>query len=813
MFSISGGNMYRRSYSENAGCRRGLFAVAAAAAAGLAPFGVLAQESTGQNQLEEIIVTATKAAAGVDVSKVPVSITAFDANMIDAVNAKDFADLAALTPGVVLTETQTFGLALTNIQIRGISSRTSEPTTGMYLDDIPFTTIGNNTNIGGSVAMPVVFDLERVEVLRGPQGTLFGSTSEGGAVRLIPNAPSLKTFSQYVRTEFASTENGAPTYEAGYAVGGPITDDKLGFRFSAWYRDAGGWIDHCQPAVGQAGCQYVIEKDANSETTSAVRGALRWKPNDRLTVEPSLSWQSLRANDPTGYEILASDPDNGVWNSDHSPDESSDDELFIPSVKLEWSLENMLLTSVTSLVERYYKFHADYTEYQDWAFFGNPYPLTGAADDFGLGYYGIDQHDVTEEFRIASAGDASSRWSWVTGVFLSDQKQYDYAHVIHPDLPALVLANYGVPIDQVLGVPFYLGEWVAFNDVHTKSQEVAVFGIVDWRINRKLILSMAGRSTHYTQHVTSFIAGPFNGGTQFFEADASGTPFTPKVALSWQATDRTMYYVNAAKGFRIGGVNPQIDNAQPACQAAKPGYIAKGLVFSHSFEPDSLWSYEAGVKTRLLDNRLSLEFSAYHIDWDNIQNPEGVAGCGFAMIFNLGTAKSNGFDLGLQALLGEHVKLNAMLGRTDARYTTTVEGLVTSGEQISGPGFAVPPWTVSVGTEFNFRIGHHDAYAWLEDVYHAENDGRFNSQTPADVATYNPLLPVNPATNLVNVRLGMRLRIVDASTFVNNVTDEHPVLGVGDAFYPDPRLTATTWRPRTIGVTATFRLSRQAFTD
>ena len=194
MFSISGGNMYRRSYSENdAGCRHGLFAVAVAVAVtatGLAPGDVLAQESTGQNQLEEIIVTATKAAAGVDVSKVPVSITAFDANMIDAVNAKDFADLAALTPGVVLTETQTFGLALTNIQIRGISSRTSEPTTGMYLDDIPFTTIGNNTNIGGSVAMPVVFDLERVEVLRGPQGTLYGFNTAGGAVNFISKKPT-----------------------------------------------------------------------------------------------------------------------------------------------------------------------------------------------------------------------------------------------------------------------------------------------------------------------------------------------------------------------------------------------------------------------------------------------------------------------------------------------------------------------------------------------------------------------------------------------------------------------------------------------
>jgi outer membrane receptor protein involved in Fe transport len=650
----------------------------------------------------------------------------------------------------------------------------------------------------------VVFDLERVEILRGPQGTLFGSTSEGGAVRFIPNAPSLNEYSHYTRAEASSTAHGDPSYEAGYAVGGPINEDKLGFRFSAWYREAGGWIDHCQPAVRQAGCLFVIEGDANSETTAAVRGALLWKPNDRLTVEPSVSMQSLRSHDPTGYEVLASDPDQHVWNSDHSTDERSDDPLTIASVKLEWAFDNVLATSVTSLVKRNYKFHADYTQFQDFAFFGNPYPLTGLPDDFGLGDYGINQHDLTEEFRVASS-KGSSRWNWVAGIFLSNQKQYDFAHVIHPNLPDLVLANYGVPIDQVLGVPFYLGKWVAFNDVNTRSKEVALFGNVDFQITDKLRLTMAGRSTHYTQHVTSFIAGPFNGGTQFFESDATGNPFTPKVSLSFQATDRTMYYATAAKGFRIGGVNPQIDNAQPACQAAKPGYIAKGLVFSHSFEPDSLWSYEVGAKTRLLDNRLSLEASAFHIDWKNIQNPEGVTGCGFSMIFNLGTAKANGFDLGLQALLGDHVKLDATVGRTNARYTSTVAGLVTAGEQITGPGAAVPPWTATVGAEFDFQVGKRDAYAWLQDVYHSRNDGRFNSQTPEDVATYNPMLAVNPQTRMLNFRVGMRLRAVDASLFINNAGDEHPVLTMGNSAAKDPRVTAVTWRPRTIGINATFR--------
>jgi outer membrane receptor protein involved in Fe transport len=779
-------------------------AVAPMIVAGLAPRAALGQPPSGQNQLEEIVVTATKQAAGQDVSKVPISITAFDGDTIDTIGAKDIGALTAITPGVVLTNTQTFGLSVTNIQIRGVSSRTSEPTTGMYLGDTPFTTIGNNTNIGGSVAMPVVFDLERVEVLRGPQGTLFGSTSEGGAIRLIPKAPSLTETTRYARLEGNSTSHGDDGYDVGYAMGGPIKEGKLGYRFSTWYREDGGWIDHCQPAVRVPGCLFVIEKNANSTTTRAARFALLWAPNDTLTIEPSFQYQSVRNNDPTGYELQPSNPSQHVWNSDHSTDERANDPIGTASVKLEWQLENLVATSVTSYNNRRYKFHADYTQFQDMAFFGNPYPLTGLPDDYGLGDYGIYQHDLYEEFRVASA-KTDSRWTWVAGVFLSSQKQYDYAHVVHPNLPDLVLANFGVPISQVLGSDPYLGQWVAFNDVNTKSEEIALFGNVDFDITEKLKLTMAGRTTSYDQHITSFIAGPFNGGAQFFESDASGSPFTPKVSLSYQANDNTMYYVTAAKGFRIGGVNPQIDNAQPGCQAAKPGYIARGIKFDHQFQPDSLWSYEIGTKMRLLDNRLSIDASAYHIDWKDIQNNLGITGCGFSMIFNLGTASANGFDVGLQALVGDHVKLDANLGRTNARYTTTISGLVTEGEQVSGPGAAVPPWTSTFGAEFNFRVGRRDAYAWVQHVYHSFNDGRFGSQTPEDAATYNPLLPVNPQTRMVNLKVGLRLDKVDASLFVNNATDEHPLLAVGTSNARDLRLIGTTWRPRTIGINATFR--------
>ena len=206
----------------------------------------------------------------------------------------------------------------------------------------------------------------------------------------------------------------------------------------------------------QPGCLYVIEKQRELETRRLPRrAAFLFKPNDRLTVEPSVPMQSVRSHDPTGYELLASDPERAIWNSDHSTDERANDPITTASVKLEWQLDRPLGDVRDFLDPRNYKFHADYTQFQDMAFFGNPYPLTGLPDDFGLGDYGINQHDLTEEFRVASA-KTGSRWNWVAGIFLSNQKQYDFAHVIHPNLPDLVLSSFGVPIDQVLGFRPYL---------------------------------------------------------------------------------------------------------------------------------------------------------------------------------------------------------------------------------------------------------------------------------------------------------------------------------------------------------------------
>ncbi len=225
-----------------------------------------------------MVVTATKEAQGVNVSKVSASIAAVGQKDMDTAGIKSPQDLFVRTPGVNFTRQAAFGTGFTSIAIRGIQSRTSQPTTGIYVDDTPLYSFGNNTNLGGSNAYPIIFDLARVEILRGPQGTLFGSGSEGGTVRFITNEPSTSAFSSYSRAEVSGTEGGGANYEGGAAVGGPLVMDKLGFRFSADFRHDSGWVDHCVPAVGMPGCASVAEKDANTIDTTVVRGALLWRP-------------------------------------------------------------------------------------------------------------------------------------------------------------------------------------------------------------------------------------------------------------------------------------------------------------------------------------------------------------------------------------------------------------------------------------------------------------------------------------------------------------------------------------------------------
>ena len=262
------------------------------------------------------------------------------------------------------------------------------------------------------------------------------------------------------------------------------------------------------------------------------------------------------------------------------------------------------------------------------------------------------------------------------------------------------------------------------------------------------------------------------------------------------------------KGYRVGGVNPQTNNAQQACQNALATFGLTGKLLQ-TYDPDSLWSYEIGAKNRFLDNRLELQASAYHIKWSDIQQSAQITNCGFAAVFNLGTAVSNGFDVSLRAQVTDSFKVGLQAAYTDAHYTSSEGKIVSNRDVIGGPaistGAAVPPWTATGSAEYSFSIFDKTGFVWAQDAWHGVNDGPFSTHEQANIIVFDPDLVPDRATNVVSFRTGLRLANLDVSLFVDNVTNTHPQLSLQHTNPGDPRFQAVTLRPRTAGITVTMR--------
>src|ERR1700680_3935770 len=315
----------RRIHSTRSLLRAATAAVPYAALALLAgaPGASRAQEQTQGSEatgapLQEVIVTATRREESL--SRVPISVTALTQEGLDDRGVKDFSEVARFTPGVNFDNSGT-----NNISIRGISGTGGAGTTGIYLDDTPIQMRALAFN--PDEALPKSFDIDRVEVLRGPQGTLFGAGSEGGTVRYITTQPSLTKTSIYSRAELSSTQGGDPSYEAGVAAGGPIIDGTFGARATIWFRDDGGYIDRINP-ISHA----LEEKNANYDHTVLVRLAALWAASERWSVTPSVYYQNRYRNDVESYWPIYSDPSRDRYVSANPTRRDSPDTFWLPGI-------------------------------------------------------------------------------------------------------------------------------------------------------------------------------------------------------------------------------------------------------------------------------------------------------------------------------------------------------------------------------------------------------------------------------------------------------------------------------------------------
>ena len=767
--------------------------------------------------LDEVVVTATKQSR--ELSKVPISITALTQQTMDERAIKNISDIVIQTPGLDLGDQGSNGVG-DRISIRGIDSNSGFSTTGVYVDDTPIQGRNNPVNLGGT-AFPEVFDLERVEVLRGPQGTLFGAGAEGGVVRFITPTPSLVSSSMYARGEVSYTEHGSPSYEGGAAFGAPLVDGKLGLRASGWARHEGGWVDRTAWATGET------YHDVNWRDAGGARLALRFKPADAITITPSILFQSEHQNDTPDYWTALSDPSKGQFRSGYQARQQSTDHLTLADLKIEVSGSAVSFTSITSYFYRNETNVSDVTNYDIAGAMGSigpngednifPTVSTGAVvTDLFIG--ATRQNIFTQEFRLQNASsDALLRW--VGGLYFQNSRLNDTQLAPNPQLPQLFLDQQGPDAFQDY---YYTSDCVSncsglLNGIyeytgneHSRDVQTALFGNVDWLLTSRLTLT-GGLRVERTQ--SSFVAvenGPVNNGASVGGGEISATPVTPKVSVSFQQDNDTLYYASIAKGYRAGGGNSHVP---PACGI---DLDAIGLSSAPpSYDPDSTISYEVGSKQRFANGHVSANLSLFYIDWRDIQWYYFLPNCGYGIVFNLGHARSQGFDLEFNAKLTSSLLASISVGYTDAKF---LDNGVYNGTPLpvvfSGQTLGQAPWTVF--TSLEYRAGSSGFYARITDDFKSANTGKHLYEIP-DSAVYDPDLKPGPSSNQLDIRFGRNWKGLDLSVFVSNVLDAAPAqvnpqashyvgydFNSGDPV-SSPIFAYSTLRPRTFGVTATYR--------
>jgi len=776
-----------------------------------------AAESNGAS-IDEVIVTATKQAR--ELSKVPISISAYTQETMDERGIRDIGDIVAQTPGLDLGDQGSNGVG-DRISIRGIDSNSGAATTGVYIDDTPLQSRNNPVNLAGTV-FPEVFDLERVEVLRGPQGTLFGAGAEGGVVRFITPAPSLREYNIYGRAEASFTAHGDPSVEAGAAFGGPLKDGVLGVRVSGWGRRTGGWIDRVSWQTGETSSK------ANWSEAGGARAAVLWKLGDVWTATPSLLYQGSHDNDTPDYWSSLSDPQAGRLRNGYAARQQSTEHFTLPALKIEGDLGALQLTSITSFFYRTESNVSDVTNYDVAGALGavgangedNIFPtVSSGAPVLDLFVGTTTQNVFTQELRLQTT-DAGAKLRWVAGLYYQNSRLNDTQAAPNPLLETMFNEQQGGtafsdyyydPTTCVADCSGMLdGIYEYRGSEYSRDEQLALFGNVDWSVTRRLTFNAGLRVERSKSRFVAIEDGPVNNGTSVGGGAADATPVTPKVGISFQQDADTLYYGSIAKGYRPGGGNSHVP---PACSldlgniglSAAPG----------NYDADYTWSYELGTKQRAAGGRLSVNASVYYIDWRQVQWYYFLPNCGYGIVFNLGHVKSSGFDLELNARLTQHLLGSLSVGYSDAKFQDTV-ALGGAPVVFNGQTLGQAPWTVYGSLEYRFSLdGRQGYYARVTDDYKSANNGPYLYQF-ADSAVYDPNLQPGPSSNQLDVRLGRHWEGFDVSLFVANALDAAPAqvnpqathyvgydFNSGDPV-SSPIYSYATLRPRTIGITATL---------
>ena len=749
--------------------------------------GALAAGPAGSGEaLEEVVVTATRRVE--ELSKVPISIAAYTQETLEKQSVRSIEDVVRLTPGVSFSRSANGNSQTTSISIRGISSGAGTATVGVYIDETPVQI--RPDSLTSTNPYPQLFDLDRVEILRGPQGTLFGAGSEGGTIRFITPEPSLTDYSVTSRAEAGFTHNGSASYELGGAAGGPLADGVLGFRLAADYRHDGGWIDRINWNNDET-----IQPDSNFSDIKSLRAGLKWAPTARLTFSPSVYYQQTNINDATIYWEGYSDPGDTQFINGNPVRAPTRDHFTLSALKTDYEFERVSLIANTSWLDRsnanvYDASTLDLATFTGQGFLRPPPELSYFHAWGNL----LDTQKVfTQEIRLQNS-DAAARFNWVMGAFYQHTKQHAEYFVTSPYLDD-VLAYVGLPFR--LKPLFYQGVYLLYATGDLTNKELAGFVNVDYAITDKLKLSAGVRVSRNKYENTSFGAGPVLGGESTSFQDSTETPVTPKVGASYQFDDANMLYASVAKGYRQGSA------AGPISNSCLSDAVALGLSLGpRQIKPDYVWSFELGSKNRLLDGRLSMDTSVYQINWKQIQSSLFLPNCNVPITANFGDATSRGVDFTMNLAATDTTLLGLAIGYSHAEYTSDTKGANDAIIRPKGEPLPIAPWTVTFSGEQRLRVRESDGYMRADFQFRSKN----NTPVPTGLPAVDPTLPRAPSSKNLDLRIGTRFASgVDVSLFAANVLNDTPAYGRRRDTQSTFNYRDTTVRPRTVGITATYR--------
>ncbi|HEY3786047.1 MAG TPA: TonB-dependent receptor [Steroidobacteraceae bacterium] len=762
--------------------------------------------ANGGEVLEEVIVTAQKRSESEQ--SVPMSMTTFSSATLQQKSINDFFDYATKVPNLAFAPTgDGVGTART-VSIRGISGQN---VTGFYIDDVP---------LPDSVD-PRVLDIDHIEVLRGPQGTLYGARSMGGTVRLITKTPELTQTTGEVHAGVSDTDHTAePNYTFDGIVNFPIVTDRVALRLTGFYDNQAGWFKRsfctdpstagtsCLPlsTTGRTTLDNIAQVDSYGGSAS-----LTIKLTDDITITPRAMIQRAQYN---GFPLadFNSTPGNGIGFPVPTPPtgppplpkpllsndftqarffnvpEGGSDWWDLYSVAVHWNTGIGELVSSTAYFDRTVDEHEDQSEFI-WAAItsgaGAP-PEPGPIEEIK------DYQRFVEEVRFAS--QLPGPVQFVVGGFFSDfHGRLPFASLYPPsEVPGLDAVTTGGQPNNPDGFP----NLVFAQDFHTDVKEPAVFGEVSWNITPALKATAGLRWYQVKTTSFGFEEGLAVGGGKIVSPqitdNENGT--NPKVELDYHLDPDKMVYALASKGFRPGGVVPIVPPGTPntandcvaALALANPNIT---LDDTRSFHSDSLWNYELGTKTAWLDHRLTLNAAGFYIKWKNIQQPV-LLQCGFQFIANAGAAESKGGELELRAAATNHLSLSVGVGYQNAKITQAGE----SAQAVGSPVFDVPNWTGNGSASYTAPLSGE--WNWVGELDYSYVGSSFSSSNGTD------LTRERPAYRLFDAHLGIRNGSTEIALVGKNLNNDITNLGDNRSIAAEvpgrPRLFMN--QPRTVGI-------------